>query len=556
MIPAPAHGAGPLTQPGPTLSISDFALPRLTELWSLRDDTHVDFDSGPRGSVLLDTRWGELRIPEPGEELREALRRMLIGPVSLRNVLPDFPDIGVPADDTPLSAGTAALLHALSRLQHVVVRMLAVGPAPLLSVVPLSEHARFAPRPLPEGRPCRLSRFAVLRHAEDGLRMESPLSHHRVELLRPEATLLLSRLGSTRGTPWQADAVPALSAAVTDAALSYLAATGMVLLAEPPEAPRSPDLPPLFSEDHDPALLPWSADDLLVHSRSRLGRHDGDFGAAFSHADRVPPEPVVKPPVNEVNIPLFRPDLDELQNTDPPFTAALESDRPLPRCGSGELTARQIGSLLYRAARVRSLHSPDRHVPQGYLHSDRPYPSIGDTYALELYLLAGEHTWPAPGAYHYNPLTHCLEKVDAAREALAELSANARTAANLPGPPPLLLTITARFSRSSYKFSGVAYTSILKDVGALQQTLSLVATTLGLGSCALAVGDADAAVRAFGLDWRTESSVGDFLIGPPATAETGPARDVMVIGPLPRVGGVAKAATGVDRHSAPGGRNR
>ncbi|MFF2578492.1 SagB family peptide dehydrogenase [Streptomyces goshikiensis] len=549
--------------------ISHLAPPRITELWALRDDTHLDVDSDPGGAVLLDSRWGELRLPEPGDTLREVLRRMSTGPVSLRNVLPDFPEfpefpgLGGPAgpgpyDPGPYSPGTTALLAALSRLQHLVVRILAVGTAPLLSVVPLSEHAVLAPRPLPYGRPCRLSRFTVLRYADGGLRMESPLSQHRVELLRPEAALLLGRLsGGDPGRAWPgAEENPALPEEAVRAALAYLAATGMAVIADPadpadpaaatdPGAGAAPTAPagevagnaPRFAEDRDPALLPWSADDLLLHSRSRLGRHDGDCGETYAHTDRIPAEPVVCPPPSDTSgIPLFRPDLDELVRTDPPFAAVLEGRSLPPRCDAGELTAHEVGSLLYRAARVRSVRPPGRYDPEGYAHSDRPYPSIADTYALELYLLVSDCTWLAPGAYHYNPLDHCLERVDSAPEALAKLTVNAQTAANLLGPPPLLITITARFSRSSYKLSGIAYTSILKDVGALQQTLALVATALGLGSRALAIGDADAAVRALGLDWRRESSVGDFVIGPVSAAENGGSAPVKADPPRCAVG--------------------
>ncbi|MFE3637875.1 SagB family peptide dehydrogenase [Streptomyces sp. NPDC059168] len=510
--------------------IGHYAGLQLTELWSLRGDTFLYLDcdpSDPRCPVVLDTRWGELRLDAAGPAVREALRRMRTGPVSLHNVVADFPESGVAEPGRALSPEATELLAVLRRIQHVVVRTLAVGSFPLMSVVPLSPQAGFAPRPMPRNLPARLSRFTVLRHAHGTLCLESPLSHHRAELLRPEASVLLARLCGTpldapAATPPEPWGPPALPDGVVDTALSYLTAAG---LAVPAETGPGGGLgtPPRFGEDHDPALLAWSPDDLLLHSRSRLGRHDGDVGATFAHAARLPAEPVVKAAHSAQAIPLPRPELDELARTGPAHSTVMERGPSLP-IGAGELTRDQIGSLLYQAARVRSVFAAGRGAPDGYLHSERPYSSLGDTYALELYLLfppKRKNVWPAPGAYHYDPAAHALEKIDEVPEALAELAVIAQSEAQLADPPELLITITARFRRASGKFSGIAYASVLKDVGALQQTLSLVATALGLGSRALAIGDADAAARALGLDWRTESSVGEFLIGACVPAGSG-----------------------------------
>jgi len=48
-----------------------------------------------------------------------------------------------------------------------------------------------------------------------------------------------------------------------------------------------------------------------------------------------------------------------------------------------------------------------------------------------------------------------------------------------PGTPQILVTIAARFGRVSWKYSALAYSLILKDVGVLMQTLYLIATDYG-----------------------------------------------------------------------------
>ena len=72
--------------------------------------------------------------------------------------------------------------------------------------------------------------------------------------------------------------------------------------------------------------------------------------------------------------------------------------------------------------------------------------------------------------------------------------------------------MTARFRRTAGSYRGTAYSALLKEVGALQQTLYLVATAMGLGPCALAFGDTETAARAFGLDWLAEPGVGEFVV--------------------------------------------
>lgn len=49
---------------------------------------------------------------------------------------------------------------------------------------------------------------------------------------------------------------------------------------------------------------------------------------------------------------------------------------------------------------------------------------------------------------------------------------------------------------------------MLKNVGALTQTLSLVSTAMGLASCGLDSNDIEDSPRILGIDWRIESTVG------------------------------------------------
>ena len=56
-----------------------------------------------------------------------------------------------------------------------------------------------------------------------------------------------------------------------------------------------------------------------------------------------------------------------------------------------------------------------------------------------------------------------------------------------PAAPQILITIAARFDRISWKYSSIAYSLILKNVGALMQTFYLMAADMGLGGCAIGI---------------------------------------------------------------------
>lgn len=512
-------------------------------LWSLREDMYVEAD-GTTDSVVLHTRWGDIRVWRPGRTVREALRRMSLGPISLENVvdgLPEEPGSG-PSGAGRRRVELARLQVLLDSLSSVVVRSLALEDAqqPLLSVIPMAPEASFRPRPVPDGAPVRLSRFAVMRTDGDTLVLESPLSLHRVVFPRPEGAWVVSALGRGTTAKAVAETLP-LQLPVIEDVLSHLGAAGMLVVGEPGAGEGDHRFP----EDTDPALATWSHHELLFHSRSRLGRHDGDFGATYRHVGSIRPEPAVKPLPPGTGLRLHRPDLTSTAAADPPLTTVIESRRSVRGYGRRPLNARQLGELLYRVARVRSTSTAGA-ARNAHEISDRPYPSVGAAYELEFYLTVGDCAGIPRGVHYYDPGGHSLIMVNDADHAVREMLDGARIAADTAAPPPVLITITARFRRLSWQYSGLPYSLALKHVGVVQQTLYLVATAMGLAPCALASGDSELAARVIGLDWRVESSVGEFVIGPPpeTSPDTGdntgttPAR-------VPRSGTAARTMAGV-----------
>jgi SagB-type dehydrogenase family enzyme len=479
---------------------------RAAELWSLREDVLVDLPAGD-GPVLLRGHWGNVTIERPSAPVREALRRMLLGPISLDNV------VGARngAAERKTAAATLALVRqVLDQLQPFIIRTLGSDTGqPFLSVVPVSPYSRFRPEPIRADAQIRLSTFAQLRTDGNEYRLESPLSLHRVLLHRPEAVWMIGSLA--RPVTAVSGGWPGIDFPAADV-IAYLAAAGMVVQAQD----TGEGGPPVFAEDA--VLAGWSPADLMFHTRSTPGRSDDPFGVTYPLGRTGSPEQVARPLRQGPTIPLHRPRWSDLSASDPPLGVVMEGRRSTRVYGRDPVTARELGELLYRTARIRSLIVPPGadDAPGAASDprlSDRPYPGGGACYELELYVTAGNCTGLAPGSYRYDPCGHELELVNPDRRTAEQMLGLAAECAASQDPPSLLITMTARYRRIAWKYQGLAYATVLKDVGIMFQSLYLVCTAMGLAPCAIGAVRTDLVARAFGADWLMEPAVGQFVVG-------------------------------------------
>jgi SagB-type dehydrogenase family enzyme len=466
------------------------------ELWSLREDVLVEDDpEHPR--LVIVSRWGEMGIDSPDDLVRESLRRMVLGPIILENIR------------TGIEHHEWAKLHeVLDTLGGSVVRSLGQPEdGLLLSAIPIARHASLHPKAIDPTLPLRLSRFAAMRAVLGELLVESPLAQYHVTLhqqLACQVTTGMSAVTTIERLAELVDVTPEL----VDGLVSYLAATGIVLVGEwVNEKAR-------FDEDTDPTLLRWSHHELLFHSRSRMGRYGGQSGAVFPHSEDLPSPELVKPIRDGESFPLYRPSIADLIASDPPLTEVIENAGLWPELTDRQLTAEQVGELLYRAARIRSVSSESTTgTAISYDTSDRPYLSTYGLYELELYVSVHNCVDLPRGTYHYDPQRHLLTLINDSQADLNELLASARVAAKAKLQPPLLITMTARVARSSWMFGGIGYYLTLTHIGALQQMLCLVANSMGLAACAPAVDPGDVTDTTLGLDWPAEVGVGEFIVG-------------------------------------------
>jgi SagB-type dehydrogenase family enzyme len=347
-----------------------------------------------------------------------------------------------------------------------------------------------------------LSRFALLRREGDRWLLESPLSLARIELLHASAFAMLEALRKPCSATTLA-AAGQVPIAAARAMLASLNAAGFLTAAGSNGGATH--------EDRDEALAVWEFADLLLHSRSRAGRHDQPIGATYPFRRTMRPLPALKkrPRGTRVVLPTPAP---EVLSHDAQFTSVLERRESAREFGRRAIGTRELGEFLFRAAGIRELHA---HGDALYETTRRPYPSGGACYPLEIYLATDRCAGLRPGLHHYDPARHALTTMPRSARGAARLLADARAAVRVQGQPTVLVVLTARFQRVAWKYRSIAYATILKDVGVLLQTMYLVTTAMGLSGSAVGCGNVAILAETLGVDFQRESSVGEFLIGTP-----------------------------------------
>ena len=348
-----------------------------------------------------------------------------------------------------------------------------------------------------------LSRFAYLRRRGNDMVLESPRAVALFRIGDPAIAATLAALSR----PLKISRLRRDAAAFSLELLELLLESQILLKLDP----RSGDGQRVHEGDGN--LVLWDFHDLVMHTRSTEGRHANPVGGTYAYADVVSPLPAVRPPW-----PGKKMDLRKFSTSDPvsPF-AALLRERHSTRDFDDQhpITLAELAQFLDSAARVlsewKSNANPESSPDVTY--STRPYPAAGSAYELELYLAVSNCAGLPRGLYHYDAGGHALAEIEVSAQQLQALTSAAVFAMDAPGPPQVLITIAARFGRISWKYSSIAYSLILKDVGSLLQTLYLAATDMGLGGCAIGTGNIDLFAQMTGLDFHVEGPVGQFALG-------------------------------------------
>jgi SagB-type dehydrogenase family enzyme len=347
-----------------------------------------------------------------------------------------------------------------------------------------------------------LSRFAYLRRRGTDMVLESPRAGALFRICHPALATVLASLASpqkiSRIRRREDYPGPALLALLLDC---------QILIAVDAEKRDG-----LRQAEGDDGLVLWDFHDLLFHARSTEGRQANPLGGLYPHTGLIAPLPAVRPawPGKAVKLPEPDKDPSAFQQLLQARHSTRDFDDRKP------ITLAELSTLLDSVARVRAKWSGQLEFADDgpdVEYTGRPYPGAGSAYELELYLAVANCEGLAPGFYHYDADAHALAAIDAHPQYVEAMLQGAEFAMDASAPPPVLITIAARFGRISWKYSAIAYALILKDVGVLTQTLYMMATDLGLGGCAIGTTNIDLFAKMTGLDFHVEGPVGQFALG-------------------------------------------
>jgi SagB-type dehydrogenase family enzyme len=407
------------------------------------------------------------------------------------------------AGHRPSAQETAALVRRLARRGLVEFRLMRAK-KDLVVIEP--QLAEYWPQPakLRASDTIVLSRFAYMRRRADALVLESPRAAALFRICDPAIAGFLASL-----------VVPQKVAELT----RQRGFPGLELLALLVDSEILFTLKMksdgLRGSEGDQHLVMWDFHDLLFHTRSTEGRQANPIGGLYPYIAAFPPSPAERPSWPGKKIELS------------PFTAEPQPDLPIATLlrarhsvrdfdEARPITLAELARFLHCTARVLSRwESPVDFEGAGPLvsYTSRPYPAAGSAYELELYLAVGNCTDLARGFYHYDAAAHALTPIDAGNGQLEAMFGGAQFSMDAATQPQVLITIAARFGRLSWKYAGIAYSLVLKDVGVLMQTLYLAATDMGLGGCAIGSSNIELFSKMTGLPFHVEGAVGVFALG-------------------------------------------
>jgi len=351
-----------------------------------------------------------------------------------------------------------------------------------------------------------LSRFAYMRRRANEMVLESPRAGALFKICNPKIAAALAMLSAPQQIKRlrRQDGFPGveLLALLVDCQILFKINTA-----------GEDGLRPAEGDDN---LVVWDFHDLLFHTRSTEGRHANPLGGLYPYVGVMTPPPAVRPcwPGKKIDLRKFSAgDAEAISSfakllRERHSTRSFDDQRPI--------TLAELSRLLDSTARVQSRSKTPLDPGGGgpmLTYTVRPYPSGGGSYELELYLAVDKCEGLPRGFYHYDADGHALVSIGVRVPEFEALLKGAEFAMGAPAVPQILITITARFGRISWKYSSIAYALILKDVGVLMQTLYLMATDMGLGGCAIGSTNIELFAKVTGIEFHVEGPVGQFAIG-------------------------------------------
>jgi SagB-type dehydrogenase family enzyme len=433
------------------------------------------------------------------------------GAMTRAAILKDGLGLDALASDKPIDQEIARVVRLLARQGLVEYPLRRQSDGAEIAVVE-PQMASYSPDAAKVGSSDRivLSRFAYLRRRGSEMVLESPRAGALVRIVDPAVAAMLATLA----TPQTVSSLRKSTGFRGDELLGLLLHAAILFkLDDPKDDGRRPS-------EGDETLVMWDFHDLLFHARSAEGRQANLVGGVYPYVDAIAPPPAMRPnwPGARIDLKSALPAPSETLSSAAQLfrarTSVREHDEQKP------ITIAELSLFLDGATRILSRWDSPLDLEDGsdgpvLDYTRRPYPSAGSAYELELYLTVAHCDGLAGGLYHYDADAHALTQIPARPDQIGAMLDSAQFAMGADGRPQILLTVTSRFARLAWKYSAIAYALTLKDVGALLQTLYLMAADMGLGGCAVGTSDLDLFEKATGLPFHVEGPVGQFTLGRP-----------------------------------------
>ena len=472
-----------------------------------RLNSHVTIERRPGGDIVASFNGMSLPLGQFGAAAGERARELKAG-LSLATLA---------ASRKTIDKELALLVRRLAARGLVEFRLSQPGRGrsdhDLVIIEP--QAADYWPRPLPvrDSDTLALSRFAYLRRRAEDMVLESPRARALFRICDPAIAAAMAAFA----TPQQIGEIRKAGGFPPIEFLGLLLDCGILFKTPANEGGAR-------TAEGDGSLVLWDFHDLLFHARSTEGRHANPLGGTYLYADAMDPLPAVRPSWPGEKIDLRKVPSPLAQPARPLAQLLRERHSTRDFDAAHPITLGELAHLLESAARVQSIVTAPAEADEPPLSfAPRPYPSGGGSYELEIYLAVGTCEGLAAGLYHYDAGEHALVAIDARPQDVATMLRQAQYAMDSAALPQIVITITARFGRVTWKYSSLAYSLVLKDVGVLMQTLYLMATDMGLGGCAIGSTNIDLFEKVTGIAFHIEGPVGVFALGrgSPSAASAG-----------------------------------
>ncbi len=250
----------------------------------------------------------------------------------------------------------------------------------------------------------------------------------------------------------------------------------------------------------------WRGLDAVVHRHSRWSEVDSieaqrrfgeETGQTFLQRLGPPPPEVRERSAEQDRIELDRPSTSALDELLARRVTCRNFD------STREVSTADFSTALFRAFGARAV---DEYAPDIFLLK-KGAPSAGGLHPVEAYLLVQRVAGIEPGLYHYHPVGHALEPIQAMQgDELHKLAKSCLSGQHYFAQAHAVIALAARFGRNFWKYRNhaKAYRAVILDVGHLSQTLYLTATELGLAAFVTAGINELQIEHAFGLDAMIE----------------------------------------------------